>query len=379
MKEILKVLFYSSIVVLSYFFQNCSPSRQFIDNENIEPKKYFENEENISFTVKDERNFDFQTIQSYDGVGPYDFKIPISGYIQQYLNKSLLNDSIKSNPKLVNVFIDQLRFEQDNSLKYSIRFATPINKDSSILLRVASKFIQTSKSKNDASEILDNALSECLDTFIIRNKNTVQSRFVIKNDYLNQKSKNTTIKDSLVLDYSILSDTNKISSTISEVKIEKIFEKKIDTQSIGLVYNSGENIESGFQLAYNRRISSNNLFYYGYGIGLLFYRINNLSDGFKGFLISAVFPLSIEYYLSASDYRPYVGISLKLSSGNEKIDYGSFEKTYFFFGPVIEPYIGLKLSNSISIDAGPYFLAFFGSKMLPNDFGARINFNIWFK
>ena len=379
MKEIFNVLFYSSIVVLSYFFQNCSSSRQFIDNENIVPEKYFENEENISFIVKDERNFDFQAIQSYDGVGTYNFKIPISGYVQQYLNKSLLNDSIKSNPKLVNVYIDQLRFEQDNSLKYSIRFATSINKDSSILLRVASKFIQTPKSKIDASEVLDNALSECLDTFFVRNKNAGQRKFVIKNEYLSQKSKNITKKDSSALDSSILDDTDKISSTISEVKIEKIFEKKIDTQSIGLVYNTGENIESGFQLAYNRKISSNNLFYYGYGIGLLFYRINNLSDGFKGFLISAVFPLSIEYYLSESEYRPYIGISLKLSSGNEKIDYGGFDKTYFFFGPVIEPYIGLKLSNSISIDAGPYYLAFLGSKMLPNDFGARINFNIWLK
>jgi hypothetical protein len=379
MKEIFKVLFYSSIVVLSYFFPNCSPSRQFINNENIVPKKYFENEENISFTVKDERNFDFQAIQSYDGVGTYNFKIPISGYVQQYLNKSLLKDSIKSNPNLVNVFIDQLRFEQDNSLKYSIRFATSINKDSSILLRVASKFIQTPKSKIDASEILDNALSECLDTFFVRNKDAGQRKVVIKNDYISQKPKNITKKDSSALDSSFLDDTSKISSTISEVKIEKIFEKKIDTQSIGLVYNTGENIESGFQLAYNRKISSNNLFYYGYGIGLLFYRINNLSDGFKGFLISAVFPLSVEYYLSESEYRPYVGISLKLSSGNEKIDYGGFDKTYFFFGPVFEPYIGLKLSNSISIDAGPYFLAFLGSKMLPNDFGARINLNIWLK
>ncbi len=378
MKAIVKGLVCSSILVLSCFFQNCSPTRQLIDNENMTPKKYFENGENISFSVKDERNFDFQTIQSYEGVGTYNFKIPISFYIQQYLNKSLLNDSLKSNPKIINVFIDQLRFEPENSFKYSFRFSNPINKDSSILFRVASKLVLPKNSKNDESEIFDMALSDCLDTFFVRSKNIDERKIVIQSNHLNQKPNNISAVASPLLYYSILNDSSKISSTVYEVKIDKTFEKRIDTQSIGFMYNVGKNIESGFQLAYNRRISNNNFFYYGYGIGLLFYQINNISDGFKGFLISAAFPLSIEYYLSESESRPYVGVSLKLSSGNEKIDYGGFEKSYFFFGPTFEPYIGFNLSNTVSFDAGPYFLAFLGSKMLPNDFGARINFNIWF-
>ena len=378
MKVVLRVQFSLLLLVVFSLFQFCSPSRQLIDKEIISPNKYFENKENISFSVKDERNFDFQTIQSYDGVSTYNFKIPIANYVREYLNKSLLSDSLRSSPKIVNVFIDQLRFEQENSFKYSIRFSNPINNDSSILLRVASKFIQPKKSTIDVSEIFENALSECLDTFFVRNESIDERKVVIQYNYLNQKSDNITTEDSLVLNDSILNETSKISSTIYEVKIDKVFEKKINTQSMSFIYNTGENIESGFQLAYNRRISSNNLFYYGYGVGLLFYQINNLSDGFKGFLISAAFPLSIEYYFSESESRPYIGVSLRLSSGNEKIDYGGIEKSYFFFGPTFEPFIGFKLSNSISIDAGPYFLAFLGSKMLPNDFGTRINFNIWF-
>ena len=378
MKVIVKVLVCSSILVLSCFFQNCSHTRQLIDSENITPKKYFENEENISFSVKDERNFDFQTIQSYDGVSPYNFNIPISDYVQKYLNKSLLSDSLKSNPKIINVFIDQLRFEPENSLKYSFRFSNPINIDSSILLRVASKFVLPKNIKNDESEIFDMTLSDCLYTFFVRSNNIDERKVVIHNNHLNQKSNNISTVASPVLDDSILNDSSKVSSAVYEVKIDKTFEKRIDTQSIGFMYNVGQNIESGFQLAYNRRISNTNFFYYGYGIGLLFYQINNISDGFKGFLISAAFPLSIEYYLSESESRPYVGVSLRLSSGNEKIDYGGFEKSYFFFGPTFEPYIGFNLSNTVSFDAGPYFLAFLGSKMLPNDFGARINFNIWF-
>jgi hypothetical protein len=378
MKIIVKVLVCSSILVLSSFFQNCSPNRQLIYSENILPKKYFENNENISFIVKDERNFDFQTIQSYDGVSTYYFKIPIANYIQEYFNKSLLIDSVRLDPKIVNVFIDQMRFEQEYSLKYSFRFSNPINYDSSILLRVASKFVQPKNSKLIISEIFDNALSESLDTFFVRNKNVDERKVVISKNYFDQKLNDLTAEDSLTFNDSLQTDTDKISATISEVKIDKVFEKKINTQSMSFMYNTGENIESGFQLAYNRRISSNNLFYYGYGIGLLFYQINNLNDGFNGFLVSAAFPLSIEYYLSESESRPYIGVSFKLSSGNEKIDYGGFEKSYFFFGPTFEPYIGFKLSNSVSLDAGPYFLAFLGSKMLPNDFGGRFNLNIWF-
>jgi len=330
--------------------------------------------------VKDERNFESQAIQSYDGANSFYFKTPIAKYIQAYFNQSILQDSLNSNPKIVSLFIDQLKFEKDNSLKYSFRFSIPLNTDSSILLRVASKYVAVKNSANEPLKILDNALTECLDTFLLRSK-IDNDRYVVvkKNSNLKQNANTTVLEDSIILTDTIKQDRYNSSKTISEVKIDKVFEKKINTQSISFMYNAGENIESGFQIAYNRRISSNNLFYYGYGIGLLYYQINNLSDGFKGFLISAAFPLSIEYYFSEDESRPYIGASLKLASGNEKIDYGGFQKSYFFFGPTIEPCFGFKFSNSVSIDAGPYFLALFGSKMLPNDFGARINLNIWFK
>lgn len=380
MKSVPKYFLYSLVFLKAFIFSNCSPSKQITQNDNISPSKYFENTENFSFNVKDERNFDSMAIQNYDGENSFYFKTSIGKYIQTYFNQSLLIDSLISNPKIVNLFIDQLKFEQDNSLKYSFRFSTPINNDSSILLRVASKYVAVKNSVNEPSKILDNALTECLETFFIRSK-TENGRHVVVQTNSNIKlNANTNVfKDSTIRTDTIKQDIDNSSNTISEVKIDKVFEKKINAQSISFMYNAGENIESGFQVAYIRRISSNNLFYYGYGIGLLYYQINNLCDGFKGFLISAAFPLSIEYYFSEDGSRSYIGASLKLASGNEKIDYGGFEKSYFFFGPTIEPYFGFKFSNSVSIDAGPYFLALFGSKMLPNDFGARINLNIWFK
>ncbi len=367
------------VLLTALHLSNCSPSNKITENENISPCKYFENIKNISFNVMDQRNFDAKAIQSYDGNSFY-FRTPIAAYIQKYFNQSLLLDSLNSNPKIVNLIIDQLKFEQDNSLKYSFRFSTPIGNDSSILLRVASKYVAEKYSPHEPSKIMDNALTECLDTFFIRSKIEDGRYVVVKtNSNLKQNANTIVSEDSIILAETFEQDKGNNSKTISEVKIDKVFEKKINTQAISFMYSFGENIESGFQVAYNRRISSNNLFYYGYGIGLLYYQINNLSDGFKGFLISAAFPLSIEYYLSDDKSRPYIGASLKLASGNEKIDYGGFEKSYFFFGPTIEPYIGFNFSNTVSIDAGPYVLALFGSKMLPNDFGTRINLIIWFK
>jgi hypothetical protein len=375
LKYFLNLLVFSTILLLSH----CSPSREITKNENISPRKYFENIDNFSFNVKDQRNFDAQAIQSYDGHNSFYFKTPIAKYIQRYFNQSLLPDTLNPNPKIVNLFIDQLKFEQDNSLKYSFRFSNPINDDSSVPFRVASKYIAEKNSPREPLKILDNALTECLDAFFNRSK-IVDSRSVVvqTNSNIKQNVSTSTSEDSIILIDTIKQNSDFNSKTISEVIIDKVFEKKINTQAISFMYNFGENIESGFQVAYNRRISSNNLFFYGYGVGLLYYEINNLSDGFKGFLISAAFPLSIEYYLSDGESRPYIGASLKLASGNEKIDYGGFEKNYFFFGPTIESYIGFKYSNSVSIDAGPYVLALLGSKMLPNDFGARINIYIWF-
>lgn len=375
------IYFLNSIIVLTFLtFSNCSTSKQSVQAENISPLKYFENEKGISFNVEDGRNIEPNTIQNFNNENKVYFSTPIAKYVQLYLNKSILPDSINSNLKIVKLFIDQLKFEQNNSLKYSFRFSIPINNDSSVLLRIASKYVTEQKSKIEQASILDYALTECLDTFLIRSKAENGHYMVIQNENgIRKNENNSIIEDSVFSEDPITQDINYNPGTISEVKIEKVFEKKINTQSISFMYNTGENIESGFQVAYNNRISKNNLFYYGYGVGLLYYQINNLNDGFKGFLISASFPLSIEYYLSDNESRPYFGASLKLASGNEKIDYGGYEKNYFFFGPTIEPCIGFKFSNSLSIDVGPYFLALFGSKMLPNDFGARININIWFK
>ncbi len=67
MKSVPKYFLYSLVFLKAFIFSNCSPSKQITQNDNISPSKYFENTENFSFNVKDERNFDSMAIQNYDG------------------------------------------------------------------------------------------------------------------------------------------------------------------------------------------------------------------------------------------------------------------------------------------------------------------------
>ena len=63
--------------------------------------------------------------------------------------------------------------------------------------------------------------------------------------------------------------------------------------------------------------------------------------------------------------------------GQEKIDYGYEDKTNIYIGPNFDIFFGVKFLNSISIDAGFYFIVLAGSDILPNDNGFRINLRIW--
>lgn len=366
----LKVLINFLLVIGIYFNFGCSSADRIIDKNNISPKKYFENPERLTFKVKDERLIESNAIQSYDGINNYYFNKPVSTYIEEYINSSFHRDTSNLSYKYIKLFIDQLKFEADKSLKYSIRVLIPMGKDSAEVFRLATKFSQSKKLSKNYIEILDYALSSMIDTLLSGlDKETFNKNIVTINHStagINKKEVSDKTKETLVISESVKTD----------VVIKQDFKEKLKRNSINILYCTGEKIENGFQLSYNFRNSSDSLFYFGYGAGLLFYNIKNKEDRIDGFMFSASFPLLIEYYLSKEATSVYIGSALKLSAGNEKIDYGYTEKQYFFFGPTVEPFVGVKLADKVSFDIGPYFIALFGSKILPSDLGFRINFNI---
>jgi hypothetical protein len=141
----------------------------------------------------------------------------------------------------------------------------------------------------------------------------------------------------------------------------------------------GNKIETGLQMNYNTGVlKDEEKFFISAGIGLLYYKISNIRDHYDGFIFGGTFPFAFQYFVSEHTNGFYAGTTIKLMSGQEKISYGYQDKTYFFFGPSIEPHVGFKFFNTISIDAGFYLITLWGSKMLPEDTGAKFNLNIWF-
>jgi len=369
------------VLWLFLFLVSCSPGVHVFEPKIDKPLKIFENENNILFKVLDERKTNPNSIPGYDNRN-FQYTISIAEYVESYLNNSLKVNSNYSQSDIVIVFIDQLRYDDPASIKYSFRFSEPVSKDTNFIFRISSKYKNSDVKVANPSFYLNYALTDCLERFFSNDEE-------ISGFYISTSANDADLKSEGLLEEEILEngrsdtsmiETEKLEQTlVKEVQLGSTFVKKITLRSIGFSYLTGDKISGGGHLYYSTGTyndKANTVF--GYGLGLLYYDILNLKDGFEGFIFSFTAPLHFTYYFSGYEKGLFIGSTIKLMIGNEGIDYGYQKVDHFFFGPTIEPFIGFKISSMISIDAGGYFLALFGSKMLPDDYGARFNFNFWF-
>lgn len=369
------------ILWLFLFLVSCTPGVHLFEPKIDKPLKIFENENNILFKVLDERKTNPNSIPGYENRN-FQYTISIAEYVESYLNNSLKVNADYSSSDIVTVYIDQLRYDDYSSIKYSFRFSEPISKDTNFIFRISSKYRHDDVKVANPSFYLNYALTDCLERFFSNDEefsgfyvSTSTNDEDLKSEVLFEENTQDTISsDTLMI------KTEKLKETpVKEVQLGSTFVQKITLQSIGFSYLTGDKVTGGGHFYYSTgTLNEKSNIVFGYGIGLLFLDILNIRDGFDGFLLSFSAPLHITYHLSGYENGIFIGTTFKLTGGNETIDYGYQKEDHFFIGPVLEPFIGFKISNIVSFDAGGYFLALFGSKMLPDDYGARFNINFWF-
>lgn len=381
MEYLLRNFYSAGFFCLLFIAASCSPGLYLFEPQIDTPLKVFENNNNIIFKVYDERKTNPYSIPGYDNRN-IEYTIPIAEYIETYFNNSLKQNSVNSAPEVVSVIIDQLRYDDLASIKYSFRFSEPISVDTNFVFRISSKYFNENVKVVNHNNYLNYALTDCLESFFSYDNEITGIYVTTSTNQIDTQEK--ILVDSGIVDIETVNNleietTGGNQSSITEVKLGNTFFEKIILRSIGFSYFTGDKITGGFHLYYStgkfNELGSN---IFGYGFGIMYYDILNLRDGFDGFIFSFTAPLHFTYYLSGYEDGLYIGSTLKIMIGNESIDYGFDKKEHFFIGPTIEPYLGIKVSNAISFDIGGYWLALLGSKMLPDDFGARFNLNIWF-
>ncbi|QQS37879.1 MAG: hypothetical protein IPM56_08045 [Ignavibacteriales bacterium] len=391
-------LFFGFISII-LFLTGCTSSQKIV-HQSGEPIEVFSTEEAVTFSVEDNRKTSSFIISSDEWNSDYSLDQSLSLYIEDYFNLSMEYDSSVVPGRNIKVYVDQFKFEKRHIVKYSIRFIEKYSTDTAGVIRVASKYVDSTYRKK-TEELIDLTLTDCLakyfnsensTTRIIavdpEKKKTPQEPKVI-NEEAGSSDTLVTQKDMPVEQIELNEDNTtepkpeiiKVpeSEMTSEVVVIKNIPQKITLSSFGFTFIKGDKIRGGVHLYYAKaRCLPEDRFILKYGAGLNYFSIENLDDGYEGFAIGGWFPLILQHFYSNNSEGAFIGVSFLLMLGNESITYGYKETNTFFIGPAIEPFVGFKFKNNLSIDGGPFFIALAGSKMLPNDFGFRINTNIWF-
>jgi hypothetical protein len=285
-------------------------------------------------------------------------------------------DSTAASIRNIQVYVDQFKFEKSHIIKYSFRFVEQYSTDTSGVIRVASKYIDSTYFKK-TDELIDLTLTDCLAKYF--NSENSTARIVATNsktDIIPEETDIAQQKENIPITET---QTVKKENQTSEVVFVKNIPQKITLSSFGFSFIKGEKILTGVHFYYAKsRCLPEDRFILKFGAGLNYLNIENRDDGYEGFQFGGWFPIIIQHYFTNNSEGAFIGASFLLMLGTERISYGYTETSSFYIGPAIEPFLGVKIGNKFSIDAGPFFIVLAGSKMLPNDFGFRINTNIWF-
>jgi hypothetical protein len=185
----------------------------------------------------------------------------------------------------------------------------------------------------------------------------------------------TSVIDSTIFENNkgtVSGDTNNIETmdtSSSQDNYRRSVSQYIEDEYVGPSYTSGNNIKFGIQFLYQRFIKLGSHTGGGFGYLFLFYDVENPTKYLAGSFINFGYRYGLRYFLSTEKKGLYLSGGLRLSFGNEKIKYGSNEKTHLFFGPTVEEALGISINNRVLLEFGAFQLKLWGSDLLPDDVG----------
>ncbi len=153
----------------------------------------------------------------------------------------------------------------------------------------------------------------------------------------------------------------------------------VKTNELAFHYSQGDKITTGIRGKYNMLTEAEgSRLPWGLGIGLTYYDIENKQDLVHGTFVSFGASIMVRYYFSENPTSPYIAGDLMLVGGSERNGTAGAEETTFFFGPTVEEVLGLSLNRRVSLEAGSFQLAHFGSTLLPSDVGFTVGISFAF-
>lgn len=293
---------------------------------------------------------------------PYYLNEPVSQFVQKAVNKIIHDEKSTKEFSSIDIAIDSFKvyektnlFSENGYFDCKLRFYFPIADDS--LYSIITSSHQVS-SRLDATgsleELIYQGLVDCVQKFYMTYKD-ISPKNILKGE----KSSELNIAGIRTIEVPDTSKDDANSFTI-----------------FGAQYLKGDKIKNGFQFTYQLYSPFKNpQFEDGFGYSVSYFDILNTEDLLKGTFFCFNGRYSFRYYTASSLNGIYFSGGLRLTFGNEKIDYGfGNTKSSFFFGPNIEEIVGISISKKVFLEAGLFQILYAGSKLLPSDFGYLFGF-----
>lgn len=293
---------------------------------------------------------------------PYYLNEPVRQFVENAVNKIIYNKKATKEFASISIAIDSFKvyektnlFSENGYFDCKLRFYFTTADDSLYSIITSSHQVSNRLDATGSLEgLIYQGLVDCVQKFYKTYKDISPNNIVKR-----EKSSEINI------------------AGVKTIEVPDTSENETNNFTIfGAQYLKGDKIKNGFQFTYQFYSPFKNpQFEDGFGYSFSYYDILNNDDLLKGSFFSFNGRYSFRYYTASSQNGIYFSGGLRLTFGNEKIDYGySNTKSNFFFGPNIEEIVGISISKKVFLEAGLFQILYAGSKLLPSDFGYLFGF-----
>jgi len=354
---------FSIIFVLT--FTSCGTNQIIISpdysNQSIQNLALEENTKVIEVVDNRENTSSIGTAQVglFNKEVPYQIDEELSNFVRRSINNMIFENIDSSKILPIKVVIDEFKvyektgmFSEIGYFDCKLNFIYPYTDDSLIVINTNSRKEYSGMDvTNSLEDLIYSGIAECVNDFVIQFEKKISNYLV--------ESKIST----RIFQYQAQDDlTNKIA-----VKSEVM--ENNDNINIGFSYSTGNDVDYGVQLLYQKYDSLSSNLYGGFGYSVQYIRLKDTYVLSDAFFLNYSYRYALRYYLHNQNDGLYFGGSFKLLFGSERISYLDGEDYNFFFGVTVEEAIGYSINDNVMLELGSYQIKLFNSDLLSSDVG----------
>lgn len=364
--SIRSIIIFFSFVFIPFFLISCGPSKIIItpDYNNEELANRNSNDKAKIVNVIDNRSKKEKEVGTAQ-VGLFNKKVPflmekeVSKFVEESINKMIVSEIDDTVILPIQIIIDQFEvyeetgaFSEIGNFDCKLKFIYPITDDSLAVIKTKTHQEYSGMDvTNSLEKLIYKGISSCVDTFFTKYK----------------KHKSTYLVRTL---NSFFYSKHNIQEYMEEEDSQKTVKKKNSSNvNLGITYSSGNDIDYGLQFLYQKFDSLGSSLYGGFGYSIQYIKIKDSYKIRDAFFLNYNFRYALRYFILENNSGPYLGGSVRLIFGTEKITDYNGEQTNFFFGPTFGEVIGYSINSKVMFELGSYQIKLFGSDLLSSDIG----------